>query len=123
MRNALRALVIVAAGLAGLAFMTPQASAASAGVSPMTMKGVLAGSAVDSFVQNAGYRRRFRRWRRRCRRRWGYGWRYRRCMRRHGYHVRRIRRCRRWRRRCRRHFGRGWDYRRCMRRHGCRRFY
>ena len=30
------------------------------------------------------YRRYCRRWNRECRARWGWGWRYRRCMRRHG---------------------------------------
>jgi len=127
MRNALKAIVLVAAGLAAFIFAAPQASAASAGVLPMSMKGVVADTALGAFIEQAQYRGR-RRIRRLCRRRWGGGFRYRRCLRRQGYYARgrygrRYRRCRRVNRRCRYRFGRGRDYRRCMRRRGCRRFY
>jgi hypothetical protein len=37
----------------------------------------------EDIVQQVQYRY-CRRWHRECRYRWGYGWRYRRCMRRHG---------------------------------------
>ncbi len=42
--------------------------------------------ATQSLVEHVqyGYRYRCRRWHRTCRARWGYGWRYRRCMRNHG---------------------------------------
>ncbi len=127
MRNALKAFVLLAAGLAAFVFTGPQASAATAGAVPMSMKGIVANTALGSFVEQAQYGRRAR-IRRRCRRRWGGGYRYRRCLRRQGYYGRgrygrRYRRCRRWRNRCRRRWGYGWRYRRCMRRHGCRRFY
>jgi hypothetical protein len=64
------------------------------------------------------------RWRHRCRYRWGGGWRYRRCMRRHCWRrphwgPRPYYRCRKWRHRCHYRYGGGWRYRRCMRRHGC----
>ena len=128
MRNILKAFALLAAGLAAFVFMSPQASAASAGSGVLNTKALLTGSLTEAFIEEARYGRRYRRWHRRCRRRWGYGWRYRRCMRRHGFYGRgrygrRYRHCRRWNRICRRRWGRGWDYRRCMRRHGCRRFY
>jgi hypothetical protein len=124
MRNALKAVVLLAFGLAAFAFVSPHASAASASSGSLTLKGILNVPVTESLVEEARYGRRYRRWRRRCRRRWGYGWRYRRCMRRHGvYRGHRYRRCRRWRRRCRDRWGHGWRYRRCMRNHGCRRFY
>lgn len=128
MRNALKAFVLLAAGLAAFVFVSPQASAASAGTAPMSMKGVVSGTALESFIEQVQYRGRCRRWNRRCRRRFGRGRDYRRCMRRRGCARRgrvgrRARYCRRWNRRCRRRFGRGWDYRRCMIRRGCRRYW
>ncbi len=122
MHNALKLFALAVAGLAVFIFATPQASAASAGTLPMSMKGVVADTALGAFVEQAQYRGR-RRIRRLCRRRWGGGFRYRRCLRRQGYYARGRRyRCRRVNRRCRYRFGRGRDYRRCMRRSGCRRF-
>lgn len=37
-----------------------------------------------SLIETVQYRRYCRRWHRECRARWGWGWRFRRCMRRHG---------------------------------------
>ncbi len=121
MRNALKAFVLLAAGLAAFVFTGPQASAATAGAVPMSMKGIVADTALGSFVEQAQYRRRAR-IRRRCRRRWGGGYRYRRCLRRQGYYRGRSRirrRCRRVRIQCRRRFGYSWRYRRCVRARGC----
>jgi len=128
MRNALRAFTLLAAGLAAFFLASPQASAASAAAATINMKDMLSGATSGSLTEKAQYGRRYRRWRNRCRRRWGYGPRYRRCMRRHGFYGRgrynrRYRHCRRWRHRCRRRWGGGPRYRRCMRNHGCRRFY
>jgi len=127
MYNALRAIAFLAAGLAVFAFMSPQASAASAASTSPNMKQLLSGEATGSLVQKAQYYR-CRRVNRRCRRRFGVGPDYRRCMRRRGcrrFMRRNFRRnrCVRVNRRCRYRFGRGRDYRRCMRRNGCRRFY
>jgi hypothetical protein len=124
MRNVLKAMVLVAAGLVASIFAAPQASAASTGTLPISLKGVIADTTLGSFVEQARYGRRAR-IRRRCRRRWGGGYRYRRCLRRQGYYARghRYRRCRRVNRRCRYRFGYGYRYRRCMRNRGCRRFY
>lgn len=121
MHNALKAFVLLAAGLAAFVFAGPQASAATAGAVPMSMKGAVADTALGSFVEQAQYGRRGR-IRRLCRRRWGYGWRYRRCLRRQGYYGRPgvYRRCRRVRIQCRRRWGYGWRYRRCVRARGCR---
>lgn len=124
MRNALKAVVLLAFGLGVSAFVSPHASAASASSGSLTLKGILSGPITESLVEEARYGWRYRRWHRICRRRWGFGWRYRRCMRRHGFYARpHYRRCYRWRRRCRYRWGYGWRYRRCMRIHGCRGFY
>jgi len=128
MQNALKAIVLLAAGLAAFVFVSPQASAASAGTSTLTMKQLLSGEASSSLVQKAqAFRCRRRHFV--CRQRWGGGRDYRRCMRngRCGWYVRRRfnrgyrrGRCRRANRICRYRFGVGRDYRRCMRRRGCR---
>jgi len=108
MHNALKAFVLLAAGLAAFVFVSPQASAATAGAAPMSMKGAVADTALGSFVEQAQYGRRGR-IRRLCRRRWGGGPRYRRCLRRQGYYGRPgvYRRCRRVRNQCRRRWGYG----------------
>jgi len=127
MHNALKAIALVAAGLAAFIFMSPQASAASAAGTSLTMKQLLSGEVTGNLVQKAQYYR-CRRVNRRCRYRFGRGPDYRRCMRRRGcrHFMRRNfrrHRCVRVNRRCRYRFGVGRDYRRCMRRNGCRRFY
>ncbi|MFP3921113.1 MAG: hypothetical protein ACLFPA_06095 [Dichotomicrobium sp.] len=122
MQNALKAFVLLAAGLAAFVFVTPQASAATAGAAPMSLKGAVADTALGAFVEHVQYRRRHR-IRRFCRRRFGRGPRYRRCLRRRGFYGRRRgirRRCRRVRIQCRRRFGYGRNYRRCVVRRGCR---
>lgn len=128
MRKALNVFVLLAASLAAFVFVSPQASAASAGSSTLTMKQLLSGEATGSLVQKAqAWRCRRRNFV--CRRRWGVGRDYRRCMRRgrcgwylrRGYHRGYRRgRCRRAHRVCRYRYGRGRDYRRCMIRRGCR---
>ncbi len=127
MRNALKAFVLLAAGLAAFVFGSPQASAASAGNTTLTLKQLLSGAVTSSPVEKAqAWRCRRRNYV--CRRRWGAGWDYRRCMRRGGcgWYVRRRfhrgsrYRCRRAHRICRYRHGVGRDYRRCMRRRGCR---
>jgi hypothetical protein len=72
MNNAFKLLAMAVAGLAAFILASPQASAASAGTLPMSMKGVIADTALGSFVEEAQYRRR-NRIRRLCRRRWGGG--------------------------------------------------
>jgi len=120
MQNALKAIVFLAAGLAAFVFVSPQASAASAGTSALTMKQLLGAEATNSLVQEAqsGYRRCIRR-NRRCRRRFGRGPDYRRCMRRVGclWYLRSG--CVRANRICRNRWGVGPDYRRCMRIRRC----
>jgi len=120
MRNALKAFVLLAAGLAVFTFAAPQASAAGAGSSTLTMKQLLAGEAAGSIVQEARYRfRRCLRRNRVCRDRWGVGWRYRRCMRRARCLWYQRRGCVRANRVCRSRWGIGRDYRRCMRVRRC----
>lgn len=57
--------------------------ATAAGTTVPQMKSMLTASASGAIVEKAGWRR-CARWNRRCHVRWGWGWRYRRCMRRHG---------------------------------------
>ncbi|WP_083567028.1 hypothetical protein [Hyphomicrobium sp. CS1GBMeth3] len=71
-------LAALAAG-AVLCFGAASASAAPPAATPMGK--TLSQSVLTEPVQ---YRRYCRRWSRECRVRWGWGWRYRRCMRRHG---------------------------------------
>ncbi len=71
--------LLMAALLAG-ACLAPQVSYAAAGLPQSQSPSIAAG---DSLVQQAHYGRcRF--WRHECRRRWGFGWRFRRCMVIHG---------------------------------------
>ncbi len=122
MQNALKALMVLAAGLAAFVFAAPQASAASAGSATLTLDRLLAGSAVGSFTETVQYGPGYRRAHRRCRRRFGHGPGYRRCMRRMGYHRGRPgyrNRCRRVHIQCRRRWGYGWRFRRCVRARGC----
>lgn len=73
--------VIVAAALVagGMAFGSGGASAAPVAAKP-------SGATLPqlSLIEKSQYRRYCRRWYRECRARWGGGWRFRRCMRRHG---------------------------------------
>ena len=73
--------MIVAAALAagGMALSTGGASAA-----PVSTKSSGATLPQLSLIEKSQYRRYCRRWYRECRARWGSGWRFRRCMRRHG---------------------------------------
>lgn len=76
----LRSLVI-AGGIAigGLSLGPGGASAAPAGaIANSTLLPQL------SLIEKSQYRRYCRRWYHECRARWGSGWRFRRCMRRHG---------------------------------------
>lgn len=68
----------IASGLAlgGLAVLAQPAAAAPMSAVPQTLAG-------ETQVEKVQWRY-CRRWHRECRYRWGYGWRYRRCMRRHG---------------------------------------
>jgi hypothetical protein len=70
--------VVVASTLVMGGMLVTGQSAAAAPTLPVgqTLRG-------EGIVQQAQYRY-CRRWHRECRYRWGYGWRYRRCMRRHG---------------------------------------
>jgi hypothetical protein len=70
--------LIVAAGLAfgSLPIFAQPAIAAFMSPAPEVLAG-------EGLVEQAQFRY-CRRWHRECRYRWGYGWRYRRCMRRHG---------------------------------------
>ncbi|HWB46523.1 MAG TPA: glycosyl hydrolase family 5 [Hyphomicrobiaceae bacterium] len=71
-------LTLVASVAAAGAFFVPHAvSAATLAPSAATT------AAGNSLVQHVQWRH-CSRWNRECRRRWGAGWRYRRCMRRHG---------------------------------------
>lgn len=56
--------------------------ASAAGMAVPQMKSALTASSTGAIVENAGWRR-CARWNRKCHLRWGWGWRYRRCMRRH----------------------------------------
>jgi predicted transglutaminase-like cysteine proteinase len=62
-------------------FAAPMPSASAAPASPAASPS-LAGS--QSVIEPVQFRRFCRRWHRECRARWGFGWRYRRCMIRHG---------------------------------------
>jgi hypothetical protein len=120
MRDALKAFVLLAAGLAVFAFAAPQASAASAGTAAPTLKQLLAGEATSSLVKEARYAfRRCLRRNRVCRRRFGVGRDYRRCMRRGRCFWYWRRGCVRANRVCRSRWGIGRDYRRCMRIRRC----
>jgi hypothetical protein len=67
---------IAGAALLAIAAIPFSASGASAaGMTPMTRL-----PAMDNLIEKTQYRY-CRRWNRECRYRWGYGWRYRRCMR------------------------------------------
>lgn len=68
-----------AVAVGGLAFSAGGASAAPVGASPYS-------TALPqlTLIEKSRYRRYCRRWYRECRARWGGGWRFRRCMRRHG---------------------------------------
>lgn len=57
-------------------------TASAAGTALPQMKAAQSAAADGSLVEKAGYRR-CARWNYRCHRRWGWGWKYRRCMRRH----------------------------------------
>jgi hypothetical protein len=120
MRYALKTLGLLAAGLAAFVFFSPQASAATAGTSTLTMKQLLSGEATGSLVQKAqsAFRRCLRR-NRVCRRRWGVGPDYRRCMRRARCLWYQRRGCVRANRVCRNRWGAGPRYRRCMRIRRC----
>ncbi len=117
MRNALKAFVLLAAGLAIFAFTTPQAAAASAGGATITLNELLSGEATSSLVQEVSFRCRDRN--AVCARRWGAGPRYRQCMANAGCLWWAARGCRSANRLCRGRWGGGPDYRRCMRIRGC----
>lgn len=70
-------LAAVAAG-AMLCFALPAAQAAPPASAPPIGKSLLGASGAEP-----AQFRRCRRWYRECRARWGWGWRFRRCMRRH----------------------------------------
>jgi len=70
----------VAAGVALASVVWFTAPAAQAAPLAQTPIGVTA----DTLVEKARWGRYCRRWYRECRWRWGGGWRFRRCMRRHG---------------------------------------
>jgi hypothetical protein len=70
--------LVVASALAMGSLTLAHPAAAAGPAAPLNQS--LAGEAIVEQVQW----RYCRRWHRECRYRWGYGWRYRRCMRRHG---------------------------------------
>jgi len=55
----------------------------AAGTAVPQMKAAQSAATGDAIVEKAGWRR-CARWNRKCHYRWGWNWRYRRCMRRHG---------------------------------------
>ncbi|MBN8910762.1 MAG: glycosyl hydrolase family 5 [Rhizobiales bacterium] len=63
-------------------FAAPVSSASAAPASPSPGQSAAASQSV--LVEPVQFRRHCRRWNRECRARWGFGWRYRRCMIRHG---------------------------------------
>lgn len=76
----LRGMIVAAALAAGvMVFGVGSASAA-----PLSAKSPGATLPQLSLIEKSQYRRYCRRWYRECRARWGGGWRFRRCMRRHG---------------------------------------
>ena len=70
--------LMLAIGLAGGSLLFGVSTAAAAPLSPANQT-----LTAEAIVEKAQYRY-CRRWNRECRYRWGGGWRYRRCMARHG---------------------------------------
>jgi hypothetical protein len=68
--------IACALALGGAMLVAQPAAAAPMTQVPQTLTG-------EALVEQVQWRY-CRRWHRECRFRWGYGWRYRRCMRRHG---------------------------------------
>jgi hypothetical protein len=82
MENTMRRTILMAAAVM-LASPLMLGEASAAGTAIPQMKSALTASATGSVIEKAGWRR-CHRWNRKCHRRWGWNWRYRRCMRRHG---------------------------------------
>jgi len=76
----MRGTLMVATLLVAGATLTPAPSNAAGPPQP-PMTSAVSGK---SLVEQVQYGRRCGYWRRTCRFRWGFGWRYRRCLRRHG---------------------------------------
>lgn len=76
-----RTMLIAAAVTMASPLMLGEASAASTQVPQM--QAAQSAAAAGAIVEKAGYRH-CARWNYRCHRRWGWGWKYRRCMVRHG---------------------------------------
>jgi hypothetical protein len=81
----MRKFLIAAAAASAMALtVSTGALAASAPGQQLLAPNLATQSLVEHVQYGYGYRRRCRHWHRTCRYRWGYGWRYRRCMRIHG---------------------------------------
>lgn len=76
----LRKSLLIGALLTGLALHQPPVATAAAGAGLEQFSA----PAAQTLIEKVQYRRHCRRWYRICRFRWGYGWRFRRCLRRHG---------------------------------------